>query len=352
MATQLNLKVKEVIRETADAITIQFKKPVFKRIKYIPGQYLTLIVKVDGQELHRAYSLCSTPKIDDYLAVTVKRVAGGKVSNFLNDKLKKGDSLKVLAPEGRFQLEVDKSKQRHLVLFGGGSGITPIMSMMQAALAYEPQTKVSLVYANQNEESIIFKDKLDQLLRENTDRLTVAHVLETPSSSWGGYKGRINEESLAEILNLFPSSPKENTEYYMCGPKGYMDMIKSTLALREVDSSKIFSESFTPAAESTASSQQGSSKKGRTIKVIADGEEHIVKVGSNKKILDAVLDAGIDAPFSCQGGFCTACMSKCTSGKVDMGGNDVLTEEELSKGYILTCVSKPLTDDVVIEVEV
>ncbi|MEH0158640.1 ferredoxin--NADP reductase [Limibacter armeniacum] len=336
------LKVKEVVKETDDAVTLRFKQPIFKKIKYQSGQFLTLIFNIDGIKSRRSYSMCSTPSLDSTIDVTVKRVEGGLVSNYINDHITEGSSVEVMQPMGLFTFEPDKSKSRHIVLWGAGSGITPLMSIMKSVLFFEPESKVSLVYGNRTEDSIIFKDKLDILKERFGDRLQVVHVLSRPDHTWGGYSGRIDDIKVVNIMNKLPKM--EEARHFLCGPEGLMESVKTGLKTLRVSNSSIHYESFVPKQDAVA--EDISTHK---VKVILDGEEDEFTVTPDKTILEAGLDEGLDLPYSCQSGVCTACRGKCISGKVQMTEHDALSEDEIKQGYVLTCQSHPMTDNVVIE---
>lgn len=348
MSDYFTLKVKEVVKETTDSVTIHFKQPLFKKVKYKPGQFLTLIVNVKGQKLRRSYSMCSAPNLDNTIAVTVKRVQDGIVSNFLNDNIKAGDSLEIMKPMGHFVLEPNKTLSRDIVLFAAGSGITPLMSILKSTLFFEPNSNVSLVYGNRHEGSIIFRNALDQLKDKFGARLNLIHCLSKADSLWEGYQGRIDSSKTVEIVQAIPNISITKAEYFMCGPEGMMHEIETGLASLGVDSHKIHHESFITTASTTEVDSSDFSTK--TVTVILEGEEHTLTVPPDKSILDTGLDEGLDMPFSCQSGLCTACMGKCKSGEIKMTESDGLSEDEKNEGYVLLCVGHPLTDNVVVEI--
>jgi ring-1,2-phenylacetyl-CoA epoxidase subunit PaaE len=356
-----HLKIRKITQETADAITVEFEQPKIGKIDYKPGQFLTLILHIEGKEHRRAYSLCTSPEIDEFPAITIKKVGKGVVSNHLNSHLKVGDTLEVMPPMGFFTTEFNAENERHLVLLGGGSGITPLMSILKTTLALEPKSVVYLIYANQDNSSIIFKEKLEALQKQYASRFQVIHILEKAPLFWNkGYKGRINTKMLEKILNSLPSQI-QTAEFFMCGPAGMMNQITQSFDELKLPKDKLHKESFGISPEEAASkkasiesdpsqsSQQTSGTK--SVKVIYSGETYVFDVPANKSILFAAMDQGISLPFSCQSGMCTACMGRCTSGKVKLDEEDALTPKELEKGYVLTCVGHPMTDDVVIEID-
>jgi ring-1,2-phenylacetyl-CoA epoxidase subunit PaaE len=347
------LKVKEIIRETKDAITIVFQQPQPK-INYKSGQFLTLIIPIQGKEVRRAYSLCSSPFVDEDLAVTVKRVDNGLMSNWLPDNLKAGDVLKIMEPMGQFTTEFDKTRKRHLIMFAGGSGITPMMSIIKSLLTQEPESIVSLIYCNRDIDSIIFKDELAKWETNYQGRLHVIHVLDNAPMNWQGLSGLLNPEMLKKLFERIPDWGIDNTTYLMCGPEGMMKNVDTLLAQHNIPKEKIFKESFVQGTIDKEKKQEATAaieeKKAREVTIRYDGNEYKVMVEPNRTILETALDQGIDLPFSCQSGLCTACRGKALSGKVKLDEEEGLSQSERDEGYVLTCVGHPLTDDVVIEI--
>ncbi|MFY0594695.1 2Fe-2S iron-sulfur cluster-binding protein [Roseivirga sp.] len=342
----LNLKVKEVIHETADAVSIHFEHPVGSNIEYKSGQFLTVIVNVNGKEERRAYSLCTSPFVDDHPAVTVKRVEGGIVSNYLNDHVKAGDTMKLMEPNGNFVTTIDANQNRHVILLGGGSGVTPLMSLAKSILDQEPNSKVTLVYANRNIDSIIFKDGLKAM--ESNDNFNVVHVLETPNAEVPSHEGYLTQGIVKEVLDNLDD---EASEFFICGPTPMMDVAISALEGLGIGASKIRKESFvSTAAEKKEENADSDELVAREVTIIYDGDEYKYTVEPDETILEKGLDEDVDLPFSCQSGLCTACRGKCLSGKVKMDEDEGLSEAELDEGYVLPCVGHPLTDNVVIEI--
>ncbi|MCC5945783.1 MAG: ferredoxin--NADP reductase [Bernardetiaceae bacterium] len=344
-----NLKIKEVVKETDDTVTLHFKQPLFKKIAYQSGQFLTLITHINDKKYRRSYSLCSTPNIDSTLAVTVKRVEGGVVSNFVNDKIKAGDKLEIMEPMGTFVFEPKPNLSRHIVLWGGGSGITPLMSILKSVLHYEAQSIVTLIYSNRDENSIIFKSELEDLQAKHGDRFQLIHFLsQAKTDQIADYKTRISSAHIPELLDKIPK--KEDTLHYLCGPEGLMHEVRSGLEAQGVPAAKILQESFYT-ADADKSESDNNSTETREVEIRLDGESHKINVGPEQTVLDVALDAGIDMPYSCQSGLCTACRGKCLSGHTEMDMNDALSEVELKEGYVLTCQLHPLSDDVVIDMD-
>jgi len=377
------LKVKEVIRETPDAISIVFEKPA-ERMPYQAGQFLTLITTVEGKKQRRSYSLSSCPFLDMNPTVTVKRVAGGVMSNYLNENLKAGDTLEIMEPMGNFTTTLVGTEERHLIMFGGGSGITPLMSIMKSVLYAEPKTKVSLIYANRDKDSIIFKKQIEAMQEKYDKTFRVVHLLEEPAAEFSSLSGRIEAERVSELLAELPQHPAEDSEYFLCGPTGMMKNVMEGLKKLDINPSRIHKESFVagvtaPAADGEQAiipPPQGSEvseqvaeketepgppgafetsgaqvKDPQEVTVVYEGEEYSFIVEPDNTILHTALALDIDLPYSCQSGICTACMGRCTSGKVKLDEEDTLTDGELKDGYVLTCVGHPLTPNVRIEIE-
>ena len=295
--------------------------------------------------------MSSSPVTDTAVGVTVKRVPGGVVSNYLNDRVKAGDFIEVLEPMGHFYVEPDAALSREIVLIGAGSGITPLISMAKTILKSEPDSHVALLYGNRQEESIIFKQALGELERIYGGRLTVKHVLSQPSPTWVGEKGRIGQATVIHFLkDAAIDIPK--AEYFLCGPVGMMEDVIRVMELYQVPAENIHQEKFNaPMLGEEAQLPETSGGGTHTVTILYEGDTHQVVVEPHQTILEAALAVDIDLPYSCQAGMCTACLGKCTQGKVAMDEEDGLTEKEIQAGYILTCVARPASSDVVLEIE-
>jgi ring-1,2-phenylacetyl-CoA epoxidase subunit PaaE len=347
-----DLTVKNVIQETNDAISVAFVQPEPK-ITYKAGQFLTLIVPMQGKEVRRAYSLCSSPFTDPDLVVTVKRVEKGLMSNWLPDNLKPGAKVRIMEPMGQFTTEFVKTNKRHIIMFAGGSGITPMMSLIKSILTQEPDSICSLIYCNRDVDSIIFKNTLDRMQTEDEGRLHVIHILDNAPMNWQGYSGLLNHDMLTKLFERIPDWGIDKTTYLMCGPEGMMKNVDTLLEARHIPKEKIFKESFVQGTidkkETPATAEEGAAKD-HEVTIRYDGQEYKVLVPAGKAILETALDQGIDLPYSCQSGLCTACRGKALSGKVKLDEEEGLSKSERDEGYVLTCVGHPLTDDVVIEI--
>lgn len=344
-----DLTVREINRETEDAITIVFNNPG-EKIEYKAGQYVTLIMQIDGEEVRRSYSLSSSPITDEHLAVTVKKVEGGNVSKYLNHQLKAGDRIRVMQPMGKFITEFDSHNSRTLLLFAGGSGITPLISILKSLLAGEPASNAILVYQNRNLQSTIFGNLINTLSAKYPGRLKVIHVLSKPEKSWKGRSGRITADMVKSIIDETDFN-LHNTDVFFCGPAGMMETARLVMEELGVDESRFHKESFvaTPAKKEETEKEEIPDDSSK-VHIVVDGQENVVMVKRGDFILETALDNDVDIPFSCQSGLCTTCRGKLISGKVRMEDPDGLSDDEIAQGYILTCVSHPDSNEIKIEI--
>ncbi len=353
--TPLKLRVAAITRETADAVTVHFEDPTGRPLPaYRAGQYLTLILPVPdpqngGRPVRRAYSLSSAPH-ENACAVTVKQVAGGLASQYIVNQLRPGALLDVLPPIGSFTTEFGAQQARQFVLVGGGSGVTPLLSIAKTVLREEPQSRILLVYGNRDREATIFADQLARLEAGSGGRLVIDHVLESGDCA---YPGRFSAAIFQQILHKRGLDAKQAL-HFLCGPEGLMNAARTALDELGVPVAQVWRESFTapttqaaPAPpEPTAAAVSGPT----SVKILFEGNEYDVTVTPNQSILDAGLDAGIDLPYSCQAGLCTACRGKCLTGAIRMDEREGLSDAEIAKGYVLLCVGHPTTADVSVEI--
>jgi 3-ketosteroid 9alpha-monooxygenase subunit B len=334
----LELQLADVVEETADARSLVFRVPEgadipADRLRYSPGQFLTLRVPSDRTgSVARCYSLCSSPFTGDPMTVTVKRTADGYASNWLCDHAHAGMKIHVLAPSGTF---VPKTLDTDFVLLAAGSGITPMMSICKSALA-EGSGKVVLIYANRDENSVIFGPTLRELSAKYPDRLTVVHWLET-------VQGLPSAASLAAL-----AAPYAAHDAYICGPGPFMAAAEE--ALKNIGAERIHIEVFksldSDPFAAVVIEEDDSDEGPATAIVTLDGQRHEVRWPRNAKLLDVLLDKGLDAPFSCREGHCGACAVLKKSGDVEMEINDVLEQSDLDEGLILGCQARPRSDSV------
>jgi ring-1,2-phenylacetyl-CoA epoxidase subunit PaaE len=347
----LRLTVKEVVMETDKAVSIVFDTNN-TQMPYQAGQFVTLIETINGQKIRRAYSLCSSPFTDEFPAVTVKRVVGGAMSNHVNDTLLPGAQIEVMEPMGQFTTDYKADRKRHVILFGGGSGITPLLAITKSVLFEEPQSIVSLVYANESVQDIIFNDALKELQKRYDGRLNVVHVLNNPPENWSGRKGWMSTDKVNAIIEELPKMDAANTEFFTCGPGPMMDIVVEGLESIGVPRDHIKLESFEAGKTSPKEilGDEAVSVGDHSVKIIIDDEEFSFTVPADKTILEQGLEESVDMPYSCQSGLCTACRGKLISGKVKMIEYDGLSQSELDDNYVLCCQAHPETDDVVIEI--
>lgn len=347
----LSLKIREIVKETPDTATIYFEQPE-PYLDYKPGQYLTVIVDINGKEERRSYSLCTSPFVDPYPGITVKRVKGGLISNYLLDKMRPGKSLDIMKPMGNFTLDFHSKNRFHYVMVTGGSGITPIMGLAKSILINEPQSQITLLYCSRSEEQIIFHQHLTELEGKYPGKIKVVHHLTQPSGNWTGYKGRLDSERIRETLTQYAFAEADKTVYLTCGPQGLMESTLKTLEGMGVNTDTVLRESFFIAPTTkTEAAVEPSVQLTREVKVIVEGEEYEFQVSPEQTILEAGLEKDVDMPYSCQSGLCTSCRGKLLSGEVKMDEDAGLSANELKEGYILCCVAHPLTADVKINIE-
>jgi 3-ketosteroid 9alpha-monooxygenase subunit B len=326
---KLRLTVVEVVRETGDAHSLVFDAP--DGLTYRPGQFLTLRLPCAEGAVARCYSLSSAPGVDEQLKVTIKRVKDGRGSNWVCDSVRVGDEVDVLAPSGTF---TPRSLDQDLLLLAGGSGITPVMSIIKSSLA-RGSGKMLLVYANRDEQSVIFHADLRVLVAEHPDRLVVLHWLET-------VQGLPSKKPLQEIVRTWG-----HAEAFICGPAPFMDCAADALKELGVARERIHIERFTSLAGDPWTEQEAAAPVAgeRTVDLVVelDGETHELDWPQSQKLLDFLLDQGLDAPFSCREGACSACGLKLIEGEVVMENNSVLEQEDLDEGWRLACQSRPVS---------
>jgi len=333
------VKVVDVVNETADAVSIYLTEEDGSPIEFKPGQFLSVDVMVDEETLRRAYSLASACLPDVPVHITVKRMPDGRVSNHLNDTMRAGDALSVLGPSGNFTVEPRTLNERHLVMLAGGSGITPIMSLLETVLRHEKRSKVTLIYGNRGWADIIFRDRLARLAEELGDRLVVDHVLQHPPEDWSGGKGLLSDDVLLERLDTLGIEDDGTLRYFICGPTPMMDAAHAVLRQRGVAGSRIAEERFTHPEDRHGS--VGSDKM-ELVVISKGGNDHGVQVAPGQTILEAALAAGLDMPFSCAMGGCGSCRVRQHDGNVRMEEPNCLSRSEKEQGFVLTCVGRPL----------
>ena len=348
-----SLRVEEIIPETAEANSIRFEIPPELRndFAFKAGQHLTLRATIDGEEVRRNYSLCTAPADGDWM-VTVKRIGGGLFSNWVGDHLKAGDTVEVMVPHGSFTTDFDAGRSRHLVGIAGGSGITPVMSLIRTLLREEPNSRFTLLYGNRDSSSVIFLEKLASLKDKHLGRFEIYHFLDAEEQDIELFNGMLNRERLQEAISSLVPNAVDVDGWFICGPGPMMDAAEGMLLERNIKKDRIHIERFTadrPAgAVARDMAELQTQAAGVTVAVTLDGRTRRVPF-TQENILDSAREAGLPAPFACKAGVCATCRAKVTSGKVEMAVHYGLTDEEVADGYVLTCQSVPLGDGVAVD---
>lgn len=363
------LPIAAVTPATAEAATVAFAVPPALRdtFRYHAGQYVTLRFVINGKEERRAYSMSSSP-LEEHVAVTIKRVKGGVVSNHVLDQLKPGDAVDVMPPQGRFLVKTDGAAKRDYYLFGAGSGITPLMSIIRAVLEEEPKSRLHLYYGNRREETIIFRAELAELQRRYAGQLNVVHTLSRPKkrkagglkgflgakvTDWAGQTGRISIRGVQEFLQAHPAAGS-NRAFYVCGPGRMIDEVEQALLGLGVFKEHIHSERFVSAhqagkeaapVENSASDLGG----GAQVQCKLQGQSYDLTLKPGQTILDGMLEAGAEPAYSCLAGACSTCMAKVTEGGVRMEVCFAIDDDEIAAGYVLTCQAHPTTPTVKVD---
>ncbi len=358
MATHFHqLIIKDVCKETADCISVAFDIPPHLKntFAFIQGQNITIKVIINGEELRRSYSICSSPS-DDELRIAIKKVADGKFSSWAHTHLTEGSAIEVLPPTGKFFTQLQSDNNKKYVAFAVGSGITPLLSIIKTTLATETSSSFILFYGNRNRASIIFKEQLEALKNQFVNRFSVHHILSREKTETPLNAGRIDADKCDAIFR-YVVDINSCDEFFICGPEEMIFCVKDYLAKKAVAENKIHFELF------TVPGQKGQVINNETAPInnIADNKTSIVTIKmdgltfdfpltyNGDPILDAALKLGADLPFACKGGVCATCRAKLISGQVTMDTNYALEPEEIKQGYILTCQSHPRSEKIFID---
>ena len=339
------LTIAEVVAETADARSIRFHVPEELRetFRFSPGQHLTLRADIGGEDVRRNYSLCVAPE-EGVLKVAVKRIAGGAFSTWAMG-LKAGDSIEVMPPHGSFTWAFEPGARNHYVGFAGGSGITPILSLLKTAMAREPESRFTLLYGNRDSQSVIFLEELARLKNRYLTRLEVHHFFAEESEDIELFNGMLDAAKCEEVLTHLVD-PAEVAAFFICGPGPMMDAAEGALVAHQVPRAKIHVERFTAGRPSAAIAAQMQAlqqeAQGLTMLVTLDGRKRRVAFDAGAgNILDSARVAGLPAPFACKAGVCATCRARVVSGEVEMAARYGLSDDEIASGYVLTCQSVP-----------
>ena len=348
MSQFYNLTIKDIKKETENAVSITLDVPTNLKdiFSFKAGQSITFKITLNGEEIRREYSICTSPKSGD-LEVVVKAVENGLFSTYANTELNIGDVLVVSHPNGRFVFEPQKETSRCIVAFAAGSGITPILGIAKTVLEEEPQSSFILTYGNKTPKETIFYDEILHLQNSYPDRFKLQFVY-SQSDETDSLFGRIDKSVVNFVLkNKF--SHLHPSDFYICGPEAMIHIVKDTLIEDNIPENHIFFELFTVPEDQTseidASIIDGTTK----VTVMVDDEETTFTMPQTKSILEAALAEDIDAPYSCQGGICSSCLARLTEGKATMRQNNILTDSEVAEGLILTCQAHPTTPTVYVD---
>jgi ring-1,2-phenylacetyl-CoA epoxidase subunit PaaE len=352
------LPVAQVRKETRDAIVVEFDVPDALRetFGFTQGQYLTLRTTIDGREERRSYSICTSPH-SGTLRVAIKRVEDGVFSRWAHGELQSGGELEVAPPQGRFFIPLDPGSERHYLCIAAGSGITPILSLIDAAFAVEPKSTVTLVYGNRSASSTMFREELQHLKDRYLDRFALIFVTSREKQEIDAFNGRIDETRMRLLFDGWIDA--SSVDYaFLCGPESMMEGAAAALEGRGVPKERVIVERFTAAAGAGAL-RRARRDRGRSpaekvahASVIIDGTTRTFEVRKeSESVLDAGLRAGIDLPYSCKGGVCSTCRAQLTSGEVDMDVHFALEDYEVRSGVVLMCQSHPVSDELVLDVD-
>jgi ring-1,2-phenylacetyl-CoA epoxidase subunit PaaE len=345
------LKIAEVRRETVDAVSIRFEIPADLKDAFVfkAGQHLTLKALIDGKDTRRNYSVCVAPS-ENEIRIAVKQMPRGAFSSWANTALAVGQTIEVLPPMGRFTLTQSDAASPHYVGFAGGSGITPVISILKTVLESRSDASFTLLYGNRDSASIMFLEELAALKNRYLDRLEIYHFLEDEAEEIELFNGRLDRTKCDEVLSHLVD-PANVTGFFICGPGPMMDAVETALLAHNVSPARILIERFTtgavPAAQLAEDEALQQKAAGNKLSVTLDGRTRAIAFDPVKgNILDCVQAAGMPAPYACKGGVCTTCRAKVVSGSVTMKKNYGLTEEEVAQGYVLTCQAVPTSDNV------
>ncbi|MCX8003995.1 MAG: phenylacetate-CoA oxygenase/reductase subunit PaaK [Burkholderiaceae bacterium] len=344
------LRVAEVRRETPEAVSVRFDVPpaLAAEYRFLPGQHLNVRARLDGEELRRSYSICAG--VDDgELRIAIKKVPGGRFSRWAVDRLRVGDVLEVMTPEGRFHTPLDPAHEKHYVAFAAGSGITPILSLAKSILAREPRARFTLVYGNRRQASVMFLETLQDLKDRYLARFVLYHVFSREPQEVELFHGRLDGARVRAFLTTL-IAPETIDEAFVCGPATMIDEVQAALCAAGVPAAHVHVERFgTPALGAPAAAAPAADAAEAVIELIVDGVRRTVEFHrEHGSILQAGLAAGLDLPFSCTGGMCCTCRARRLEGEVRMQKNYALEAADVAAGFVLTCQSYPLSGRVVL----
>ena len=352
MARFHELTVTNIEKTIKDAVVVTLSPPNTGAFDFIQGQYLTFRRDFDGVEIRRSYSIC-VERGAPQLRVGIKQVAGGAFSTWANNDLQVGDMLEAMEPMGKFHAPIEPAKAKNYLGFAGGSGVTPVLSILKTVLSEEPRSRFTLVYANRGMNSIMFREELEDHKNRHMGRLNIIHVLEQDSQDVDLFTGRVNEEKCGELFERWIDIASVDLAF-ICGPEPMMLGIVSALKAHGLDEDQILFELFASGQPGqlkrpVASADDSGAASTYSLTVTLDGSTRQIEVGKDTSVLDGALENALDAPYACKGGVCSTCMCKLVKGEVEMMANHALEDYEVEAGYILSCQSFPLTDEVEVD---
>ena len=357
MAKFHEIEVVEVHKETSDCTVLTFKIPaeLQEEFQFTQGQYLTLRKMINGEDIRRSYSLCSSP-VDKQWKVAVKQIPGGIFSTYANTELKAGDTLELMAPEGHFYVDVDPKGKKNYIAFAAGSGITPMLSIIKTHLKLEPESTFKLFYLNRTVKSIIFKEEIEQMKNKYLERFNIFYFLTKEQRDIEFLNGRFTAEKIQLLTKTF-IDVQDTAHCFICGPQEMIFLIRDELEAAGMPKENIHYELFFSGNTKTTDAQiaQVLEKKvdGTDVTIVDGGKEfHFIMEDAYDNILDGALAAGADLPFACKGGVCSTCKCRVVEGAVEMKINYALIEEELASGLVLSCQAVPTTEKVVVDFDV
>lgn len=353
------LTISEIKPETDTAVCVSFKVPpeLTETFKFVQGQFLTLKADIEGEDVRRSYSICSGVH-DGHLRVGIKRVRGGKFSNYANDHFKVGDTIEVMPPQGSFNSPLNSANAKNYMCLAGGSGITPILSIMKTILVEEPMSQVTLIYGNRRSNSVMFKDELSFLKNKYMSRFQWINIMNEEDQGADLLNGKIDNQKGSALHKSRLINIKTTDEAFICGPEAMMSEVSRGFRASGLSDEQIHYELFANSSADAATLLEKAQQRIETygeektskVTVIADGRSlqfDLATVGQN--ILDAGIHNGLDLPYACKAGVCSTCKAKLVKGQVDMDIHHGLEAHEIAAGYILTCQAHPVSDEVVVD---
>lgn len=357
MAVFHTLRIADIYKETSDTSVVTFDVPkeLYQSFEFSQGQHLTLKADIDGEDVRRSYSLCSSP-LDKQWKVAVKQILGGKFSTYVNSELTVGDQLEVMAPSGEFGVSVSPEHSKNYLFFAAGSGITPVLSMVKTHLKAEPKATCKLFYVNKSANSIIFKEELEQLRNTYFGRFEIYYFLTREKRDIDLFNGRFDDEKMKVLTKTFIDIPDTN-EVFLCGPEQMVEYVSQYLIKAGLPKELIHFELFVKGL-----SEEDIKRTERLAKQSVEGVEVTIVDGGKEfkftmtkdydNILDAALNAGADLPFACKGGVCSTCKCEVKEGAVEMKVNYALEEKEVAQNLVLSCQAVPTTKNVIVDFDV